>query len=311
MFNISNIDSLVKTNQTINTLFKEKESFSVIRVGNTEGYVLQCLDKGEMPVDQFKAFLFYTAGVFPVDYEYLSKIYAPYNFNAMNNADLLGFIDISGEIRKDNSFLSKFKNEKFYFEDIYALDPAFLKSNTFLNVSTSDPWTLNLKGKKVLVISAFEQTIKKQWQIKEKIWGIDLNRILPFDLVGIIKSPFNPMIDNKQYLLNDLFSNVTGWHDCLSTMTYIMDSYDYDVALISAAAYSPALANYAKSKNKIGITVCGALQLFFGIKGPRWESGSLSEWSTMFNEYWRYPLEEDLPSHRHIFESIESAYWKK
>ena len=113
MFNVSNIDTLLKTNQAINSLFKEKESFSVVRIGNTEGYVLQCLDKGQMPVDQFKAFLFYTAGVFPVDYEYLSSIYAPYNFKAMNNADLLGFIDISGEIRKDESFVSKFNNDKF------------------------------------------------------------------------------------------------------------------------------------------------------------------------------------------------------
>lgn len=311
MFEVSNTASLLKTNDAINNLFNSKKSFSVIRVGNTEGYVLQCISKNEMPVDQFVSFLFYTAGVFPVDEEFLFNGYAPYNFKAMHNADLLGFIDISGEIRQDQTFVDSFKNDKFFFEDIYALDPGFLKSNNFLNVRTHSPWTLNLKGKRVLVISAFKESILRQWDKRKQIWGSDADILVPFELVDVIKSPFNPMIDNKLYLQNDLYSNITSWIDALNTMTYLMDKYQYDVVLISAAAYSPALANYAKLKNKIGITVCGALQLFFGIKGPRWEQGSLTEWSTMYNDHWEYPLETDLPSHRQIFEQIESAYWKK
>jgi len=311
MFKINNTDTLTDTNDRIDNLFKTSNNFSVVRIGNTEGYVLQCLSKKRQPVNEFLAYLFYTAGVFPVDYDFLQNEYARLNFEAMHNADLLGFLDISKEIIQDAEFVDSFKNSKFFFEDIYALDPGFLKSNNIVNVQPSNPWTLNLKGKKVLVVSAFKETILKQWEKRYNIWGKDTDVLLPFNLVDVVQSPFNPLVDQKLYSSNRNYFNIRTWVDATNAITKLMDSYNYDVALISAAAYSPVLANHAKQTGKIGLTVCGALQLFFGIKGPRWEQGALKEWSNLYNDYWTYPLDIDLPSNKQIFESLESAYWKQ
>ena len=53
--------------------------------------------------------------------------------------------------------------------------------------------------------------------------------------------------------------------------------------------------------------VGGALQLFFGIKGKRWDEME-PKISAMYNEYWNYPLDCETPKNHSAVEG--GTYWK-
>jgi hypothetical protein len=309
MYNVRNKQKLNELNTKINDLFDKKDPFSVVRIGNMEGYFLETYDKGEDPLDEFFYWLTLTSGVFPHSKQYLTQTWSPINHDAMIAADILGFVDVSGTIEKNESFKNKYcKNGYTFFgvDDILVLDPGYLINKEIVDVPCPDPWTKKLKGKKVLVVSAFVESIKEQWKNKESIWGDSLEKICPFELVDVIRSPFHPQMDNRQFLGCDT------WDKSLQYLMNQIDTYEYDVLLVSAAAMAPALANHAKRKGKIGITVCGTLQLFFGILGARWTGNHRSyvTWAKMFNEHWKYPLDVDRPQNEEIFNRFEKAYWK-
>jgi hypothetical protein len=306
---IRNPETLTRTNEEIKKLFDTKQSFCISRIGNTEGYFLDCIDSNTPPVQEFYSWLSLAAGVFPHDIEYLKTVWAPINFKAMKNSDIVGFVDISGKIISNKNFVNKYCDDKFtfYFDDIFALDPGYLVNKDIVNVECNDPWTRKLKGKKVLVISAFKDTIHQQWENIDKVWKDDLEKIAPFELVDVIRAPFNPAMDDR------LFSEQHNtWDKVLENLKSQVDEYEYDVLLVGAAALAPALAEHAKNNNKIGITVCGAVQLFFGIMGSRWSVSNphYCKWSTMYNDSWVWPLDSDLPKNINLFNRFEKAYWK-
>lgn len=309
MYNVKTKDALSSTNDKINELFEKSDPFSVIRIGNMEGYFLDCFNKQTMPLQEFFYWLTLTSGVYPHDMHYLVNTWAEHNYQAMVNSDVLGFVDISGHVKLNEDFNNKYTKGKhtFYGEDeILVLDPGYLTNCGLVDVPCEDPWTRNLKGKKVLVVSNFEDTINEQWPKIKEIWGDKYEDIAAFDLVGVVRSPFHPMMDDRQY------PHCDTWDKTLKYMQQEMDKHDYDVALVSAAAWAPALANHAKNTGKIGLTICGTLQLYFGIIGSRWAGNNrlYTEWPKMFNEHWKWANEIDLPKNKDTFNKFEKAYWK-
>lgn len=307
-YQVKNPDRLIELNAQINSLFK-KESFSLVRIGNTEGYFLECFLRGVPPAKEFYEWITTTAGVFPNTDDYLKNIWAPINEEAMKNSDMLGFVDISKQLKNNKEFNLKYcegKNTFFGEDEILVMDPGYLSDIDIVNVPCPDPWTRNLKGKKVLVVSAFEHSIKHQWENIEKIWEDRTEDIAGFDLVGVIRSPFNPSVDSRQ------FPNCDTWDLVAEELKRQIDTYKYDVLLVSAGAWAPTLADHAKKRGKIGITLCGSLQLFFGIVGTRWAgpNKSYADWYKMFNEHWRWPSEDDLPTNKQRFDRFEKAYWQ-
>ncbi|MFI3241449.1 MAG: hypothetical protein R3Y43_02665 [Alphaproteobacteria bacterium] len=162
------------------------------------------------------------------------------------------------------------------------------------------PWTRYLKGKKVLVIHPFEETIKEQYKKRDKLF--ENKEILPdFELKTIkaVQGLGSAEETNK-------FSN---WFEALESMYRQIDETDFDVALIGAGAYGMFLANYVKEKGKQAVHVAGALQLLFGIKGSRW----IEKFSKQYkNSNWIYPLDEDTITQpeAHIKVEGNSAYWR-
>jgi len=309
MYTIKNPDAVANINNQIIELFDSKKPFSVIRMGNMEGYFLDCFDKDTAPVDEFYYWLSLTSGVFPRDDNYLKNVWAPINRSAMINSDLLGFVDISGHIAANESFNQKYCEGKptFYgVDDILVLDPGYLSNLEIVDLPCPTPWTEKLKGKKVLVVSAFVESIKHQWENIDKVWGENKDKIAPFELVDVIRSPFHPEMDSRS------FPGCTTWDESLHYIEEQISKYEYDVLLVSAAAMAPALADFAKRQGKVGITICGTLQLYFGIVGARWagKNPAYVDWAKMYNENWRWPSETDLPDNKELFNRFEHAYWK-
>jgi hypothetical protein len=156
-------------------------------------------------------------------------------------------------------------------------------------------WTRFLEGKKVLVIHPFVNTIRFQFPRRHEIWGGQTDILPDCDLLQIA-APHYPA----------LVPPIHGdWFYALNDMKQQMAHTDYDVALIGAGAYSLPLAVHAKKMGKVGIHLGGALQVYFGIKGRRWEHNPV--FTKFFNEYWIRPLPEDTPEGNEVIEG--GCYW--
>jgi hypothetical protein len=81
---------------------------------------------------------------------------------------------------------------------------------------------------------------------------------------------------------------------------------DFDVALLAAGGYGMPLCGFIKQQlNKGAIYVGGCLQLFFGIKGRRWDTNP--EVTKYYNEFWVRASEEETPR---VSNQIEGGcYW--
>lgn len=284
--------------------------FSLLRIDNTMGYVIDSLFKGELPVEQFyNENTLIEGGVFPNSMEYAYKTVVPSNIYAMNNCDILGFVDISGSIKNNPQFTSNFGEKPMFFgiDDINVLDPAGMLNVTG-KTEVSVPWTSCLKGKKVLVVSTHCETIKHQWKNIDKIWGSNRDKIAPFELVDCIRSPYHPLMDDRQY------PNCETWAKTVEHILDKIDSYDYDVLIAGSTTSAPLYSLHAKSRGKVGIQTGGVHQLLFGILGYRWTKvEGYKDWHKMYNEHWIYPLEIDEPTNRNKYSFLETnfAYWKK
>jgi hypothetical protein len=155
------------------------------------------------------------------------------------------------------------------------------------------PWANALSGKKVLVISSFSESIKKQHLIADKLF---VGRSFPdFDL-QVIRAPQTS---------GERDPNGATWFELLAEMKYQMSKIDFDVVLVAAGAYSYPLAHHAKKIGKIGIHAGGGLQIFFGIMGNRWKESP--EVLKYINEFWTRPTSEETPQNA---DNVEGAcYW--
>lgn len=167
---------------------------------------------------------------------------------------------------------------------------------------TDKPWTIALKGKKVLVVHPFAETIQKQYARREKLFPTNPN-ILP---------EFNLKVLKAVQTLGYKDPNFKDWFEALDYMKKEIDKIDYDVCLLGCGAYGFPLAAHCKRQGKQAIHLGGILQLLFGIKGKRWETdlGYINDFpyaSTYYNEYWVRASATETPQKANEVEN--GCYW--
>ena len=167
------------------------------------------------------------------------------------------------------------------------------------------PWSRALKGKKVLVVHPFAETIKTQYNKRHDLFLKDdtLPDFAFFEVVRAVQS-----IGGE--------SSYKDWFEALDFMKSEIEKHDFDVCLIGCGAYGFPLAAHVKRMGKQAIHLGGALQLLFGIRGNRWEDPNygVKEWgipsgtySGLSNEYWVRPSKEEKPKTAGQVEG--SCYW--
>lgn len=157
-----------------------------------------------------------------------------------------------------------------------------------------NPWTIALKGKNVLVVHPFADTIRKQYNRRKFLWKN--HDILPDFNLFTIKA--------VQSIAGEKTSFV-DWFEALHYMENQMDSIDYDIAIIGCGAYGFSLAAHAKRSGKKAVHLGGATQILFGIKGKRWDN--IPAVSKYYNEYWVNPSIEETPKNNTLVEG--GCYW--
>jgi len=301
---------MMNFNETNNVITKKLQSntpFNLIRLDNTAGYIMNCLFKKINPSSEFFSDVtLLQGGIYPNSCEYYLEHVTPRLLETMYAADILSVVDVAGEIESGN-FFENFPSVPFKYAGKYGhyiLDPGALLGHSHLD-KLDCPWTANLKNKKVLVISTHRESILRQWENIDKIWGSNRDLIAPFDLIDVIRSPYHPLMDDRQP------PNCEHWLQSVDYIKDLIDTYEYDVLLSGSSSSSPFYVHHAKMNGKIGIQLGGVHQLFFGITGYRWNQGEYSPWKNMYNEHWIFPLEIDEAQKRKKLLQLESnfAYW--
>lgn len=157
-----------------------------------------------------------------------------------------------------------------------------------------NPWSSELKGKKVLVIHPFSRSIESQFQKRHLLFP-NTNVLPDFDLqvYQSVQSGSSALTEFKT------------WFEALDKMKEDIEKLDFDVAIIGCGAYGMPLGFHVKNMGKQAIHLGGATQLLFGIKGGRWDNHP--EISALYNEHWVRPLEDEKPKG---FKKMEDAcYW--
>jgi hypothetical protein len=157
-------------------------------------------------------------------------------------------------------------------------------------------WLESLNGKRVLVVSPFVETIRRQYPKRKDIWRSIPGLLPEFDLLTL-KCPLHSHLVPPAH---------PSWIATLEFLCGQCDAMEYDVLIAGAGAWGLPLAAHAKSRGKVGVHMGGTTQMVFGIKGGRWDQWG--EQMHFYNEHWIYPSEEETPQG---VEQIEGAcYWK-
>lgn len=286
-----------EANEILKNIILKNEPFMCARFGSTESRAILNFQLKKKQITDFHASLKHIRGKMNIYWKEHPKF--------LNN-----LTELSGFFPKDENLLEIFVN--LYISDIKNLDllGVWNEYEEFLQVPEdtklckirelepwfyNKPWTAALEGKKVLVIHPFEETIKNQYQKKEKLYKNE--NILPNFELKTIKAVQTIAGEKSEF---------KDWFEALESMKNQMNNIDYDVAIIGCGAYGFPLASHAKKMGKIGIHLGGVTQLLFGIKGKRWEEWKhYTELRKNEGESWVYANE--IPKD---YKKIENGcYW--
>lgn len=159
---------------------------------------------------------------------------------------------------------------------------------------SSFPWSRALKGKKVLVVHPFADSIRKQYARRELLFNN--NDVLPEFYLKVYKAIQTNAGGICKY---------DSWFLALDRMFEDIQKIDFDIAIIGCGAYGLPLAAKIKKMGKQAIHLGGATQILFGIRGARWDKKI--DMQKYFNEYWIRPDISEKPKDA---EKVENAcYW--
>ena len=184
-----------------------------------------------------------------------------------------------------------------YIRDKYATKPMLWASCLdIFHYIYDQPWTHALRGKRVLVISAFADSISEKLPIRAQLYdGVDL---FPDCEITTIRPPQT----QGQTEGGSFGVHLTEFTDRLDA---IRDTYD--VALVSCGGYGNLVCSHLFDTGKSSIYIGGVLQMYFGILGTRWFNDRPDVIRLFLNEHWSRPKNTEKPEG---YKGVEGAcYW--
>ncbi len=160
------------------------------------------------------------------------------------------------------------------------------------------PWTRILRGKRVLVVHPFTESIRHQYENnRTKIWT-DPDVLPEFEELLTVKA--------VQSIADAKVQPFANWFEALKYMEDEISKLDFDIALIGCGAYGMCLAAHVKRMGKTAIHLAGWTQMLFGVYGNRWLKDQ-PEYSRFINKYWIRPNGNEIPQGA---EKVENGcYW--
>ena len=216
-------------------------------------------------------------------------IYSKLYLDAFHQCDLYldwePWGDVVTYIQESYNFITlNFKRDRIWS---FAMD-------VFHNIY-NNPWTLSLRGKRILIISSFVDSIKEKIDDREKIYGVDL---FP-DCKFVFLKPPQTQGENPS---REFVEELKDFHRQIDEVIN-----DFDVALVSCGGYGNLVCSYIYQQGKSAIYVGGVLQMYFGIYGERWVRERPDVLNFFLNKHWSRPKESEKPKNNQKIEN--NCYW--
>jgi hypothetical protein len=149
---------------------------------------------------------------------------------------------------------------------------------------------------RLLVISPFVKTMQKQLPYLMNIHGNDKLEKKSWDQLAskirFLRCPFQWHLEKSPF---------PSWETGLEILFQEAKKETFEIALIGAGAWSIPLAAKIKNIGRTAIHTGGETQLFFGIKGKRWDNKNI------YNQFWRSCLPEETPPKNSKIDN--GCYW--
>ena len=155
-----------------------------------------------------------------------------------------------------------------------------------------------IKNKRLLIVSSHLESMKKQ---KGKLDKLFKKPIFENNELEFVKPPITLAGNHNDIDWREYFRRLKN------DVSQVSDKID--LALVSCGGYGMPLCKFIKDElRKSCIYVGGALQLFFGIKGGRWDA--MNNINKFYNKHWIRPVQKDIPKNFRMWEKAEgSSYW--
>ena len=221
--------------------------------------------------------------------------YSDLYLKAFENCDIYTGWEVQGEVYKHIA-----QSHDYLKNQLAASNKQMLWAfalDAFHYVYDSTCWTKALRGKRILIISPFVDSIKEKIDIRSRLYdGVDL---FP-DCTFVFAKP--PQTQGSQPS-SDFLVELERFKGELNKV-----ADQYDVALVSCGGYGNLICNYIyETHKKSAIYVGGVLQMFFGILGGRWLKERPDVLRLFMNEYWSRPKESERPAGHNQIEN--GCYW--
>lgn len=219
--------------------------------------------------------------------------YSEMYLKVFENCEMYSGWEIQGEVYKHIAQSHDFINNSFQGKQQFWA----LALDIFHYVYDPKAWTKSLRGKRILIISPFVDSIREKIPKRTLLYdGVDL---FPDCTFVYIKPPMTQAGEPSREFDVEL-----------QDFTRRLDSMknDYDVALVSCGGYGNLVCNYIyETHNKSAVYVGGVLQMYFGVLGGRWLKERSDMVRLFLNEHWSRPKASERPVN---CDSIEKAcYW--
>jgi len=265
-------------NEAIKNLILSEKPFLVNRMRSEMDVVFKMM-KGIPLADGNHNNLFVNCGVYPyADVEQIG-LFTKETMSSMFLTDAWGYCTYF--VPYQDWFIQNGSRSKCVF-DFIALEPFYHET----------PWTLELSGKKVLIVHPYVNTMKEQEPKLLEIWN------------------GKRLFDNVEFKYLESVQSIAGnaphssWSESYEHMKSQINEIDFDVALLGCGGYGMPLSGYIKSIGKSAVYIGGGLQLVFGIKGKRWDESDISG---HYNEHWVRPSVKEVPNNHALVEG--GCYW--
>jgi hypothetical protein len=282
--------NLKQSNSFIERLIRQGKPFSVTRVGiGSETYNLIDFIKNKNSNSDTIYRLGNNAGVYNIDKEGRKK-YAEMYLKAISNSNALATFPES-IVEEQECILKKCKIPAIHSR---VIEPFHCCLNDI------SPWTLKLKDKKILVISPFIDSMKKQMGNRFRIFK-DKDVFHPEQEFVFYKS-YQTSAGNKPH---------KDWFETFEIMCGDIKELDFDIAILGCGGYGLPLCNFiTKDLGKSSVYIGGGLQLLFGVMGKRWEKQNGGLWEKIIKQNGTkmiHPSGDEIPKNSKNVEN--GCYW--
>lgn len=254
------------TNARLEKMVLSGRPFAAGRIGGTELKAMiacQPQSKNAARKEEARSLLICLSGFFGgmEDFERFARLME----TSLGSLDLIGV----WYNQMEDYMLSHYGGKDLLYGRLEGLEPWYCPNA---------PWTRSLKGKRVVCVHPFEESIINQYRKRTELFP--KTDILPEFQLRCVKA--------VQTLYGQEDRRFQNWFEALDYMYEEVMKEDFDIALIACGAYGLPLAARLRDAGKQAVHMGGALQLLFGIRGTRWND--FEQLKPFYNEAWSYPL---------------------